>query len=84
MRYSTEPKDHIFLKGYGSLSFTRNMCKSTVKNESSKYSQNLIGHAKQSAKYALKIVSERATGDLIGNRIPDKITKVSKTSPQDS
>ena len=51
-----------------------------------KYSQKL-DHAKQSATDALKTVSKRviqktveASGDFIGNKIADRITKVSKTS----
>ena len=31
-RYSVEPKDQIFLKGYGLLSFARNMSKPIGKN----------------------------------------------------
>ena len=49
-----------------------------------KYSQKLIDHAKQSATNAFKFASKRAiqktteaTGDLIGNKIDSKITKVS-------
>ena len=49
-------------------------------NVSSKYSQKLLDHDKQSAADALKTASIRATqktlevtGDLIGNRIADKI-----------
>ena len=41
------------------------------KNINGKYSQNLLDHAK-------------ATGDLTGNKIADKITKFSKTSSQNS
>ena len=56
---------------------------------SSKYSQKLLDHAKQSATDALKTSLKRAiqktaeaTGDLIGIKIADKITRSSKTSPQ--
>ena len=56
-----------------------------------KHSQKLLDHAKQSAKDALKTTSKRviqktveATGDLIGNKIAAKISKVSKTSSQNS
>ena len=42
MRYSTEPKDRIYVRGYGFLSFAKNM----RKNLSNKYSQKLIGSAK--------------------------------------
>ena len=57
MRYSVQPKDRIFIKGYGFLFFAKNMSK----NLSSKYSpgmlaarQKLLDHAKQSATDALK------------------------------
>ena len=58
---------------------------------SSKYSQKLLDHAKQSATDAFITASKRAiqntteaTGDLIGNKITDKITKVSKNSQQNN
>ena len=61
------------------------------KNLSSKYSQKLLDHAKQSATNALKTASKRAiqktaeaTGGLIGNKINDRITKVSKASPKNN
>ena len=74
------------------MSFVQNMGKnigkSMIKNFSSKNSQKLFDHAKQFAANALKTASKReiqkaaeATGDLIGNEIADKITRVSKTSP---
>ena len=66
----------------------KNIGKSMIKNFSSKNSQKLFDHAKQFAANALKTASKReiqkaaeATGDLIGNEIADKITRVSKTSP---
>ena len=58
---------------------------------SGKYSQRLLGHAKKPATDALKTTSKRviekaaeATGDLIGNKLIDRITKVAKTSIQKS
>ena len=94
-RYSVQPRDRIFAKGYGFLSFAKNMGKiigkNISKNLSSKYSQKILHHAKQSATATLKTASKRsiqktaeATGDLIGNKIADKITRVSKTSPNSS
>ena len=48
--YSVQPKDRIFLKGYGFLSFAKNMVKNIAKNInknlSGKYCQNLLDHAK--------------------------------------
>ena len=49
-RYSVQPRDIIFVKGYGSLSFAKNMGQKIGKNISksskSKYSQKLMDHAK--------------------------------------
>ena len=88
--YSVQRSDRIFAKGYGILCFAKNMSRYVGKNMSEKlsgkYSQKLLDHAKKSATEALKAGSKRkvqitaeATGDLIGNKITDKITKVSKT-----
>ena len=83
MRYSIEPRDRIYVKGYRFLSFAKNMGKSL----SNKYGQKLIDSAKRSTTDAIKTTSKRAiqkivkaTGDLIGNKIADKITSVSKKS----
>ena len=54
------------------------------KGLSNKYGQKLLDSAKKSAADAIKTASKRAiqkteaTGDLIGNKIADKITIVSK------
>ena len=81
MRYSIEPRDRIYVKGYGFLSFAKNMGKSL----SNKYGQKLLDSAKKSTTDAIKTASKRAiqktaetTGDLIGNKIADKITSVLK------
>ena len=83
MRYSNEPRDRIYVKRYGFLSFAKNM----GKNLSNKYGQKLLDSAKKSTTDALKTASRtairktaEATGDLIGNKISDKITSVSKKS----
>ena len=83
MRYSIEPRDRRYVKGYGFLSFA----KKSGKNISSKYSKKLVASAKKSATDAIKTTSKRAiqktaeaTGDLIGNKTPDKITSTSKKS----
>ena len=83
MRYSIEPRDRICVKGYGFLSFAKNMGKSL----SNKYGQKLLDSAKKSTTDAIKTASKRAiqktaeaTGDLIGNKIADKITTISKKS----
>ena len=81
MRYSIEPRDRIYVKGYGFLSFAKNMGKSL----SNKYGQKLLDSAKKSTADAIKTASKRAiqktaeaTGDLIGNKIADRKTSVSK------
>ena len=86
MRYSLEPGERIYLKGYGFLSFTKNM----TKNVSNKHGQKLLNSAKKSATDAIQNASKRAiqktveaTGDLIGNKIADKIASVSKKSPKE-
>ena len=77
MRYSIELRDRIYVKGYRFMSFARSM--------SNKYGKKLVDTAKKSAADAIKTASKRAiqktaeaTCDLIGNKIADKITSVSK------
>ena len=81
MRYSIEPRDRTYVKGYGFLSFAKNMGKIL----SNKYGQKLLDSAKKSTTDIIKSASKRAiqktaeaAGDLIGNKIADKITSVSK------
>ena len=63
-RYSVQPRDQIFVKDYGFLSFAKHMgkntCKIISKNLSGKYSQKLLGHAKKSETDAFKTVSKGA------------------------
>ena len=56
MGYSVEPRDRTYVKGYGFLSFAKNM----GKNLSNKHGQKLIDSAKKSAADASKTVSKRA------------------------
>ena len=81
MRYSIEPRDRIYVKGYVFLSFAKNKGKSL----SNKYGQKLLDSAKNCTTDAIKTASKRAiqktagaTGDMIGNKIADKITTVSQ------
>ena len=83
MRYSIEPRDRIYAKGYGFLSFAKNMGKSL----SNKYGQKRLDSAKKSTTDAIKTASKiaiqktaEATGDLIGNKIADKISKKSSNN----
>ena len=78
MRYSIEPRDRIYVKGYGFLSFAKHMGKSV----SNKYGQKFLDSAKKSTtdaiKTALKNVIQKTAEDVIDNEIADKITSVSK------
>ena len=72
MRYSIEPKDKIYVKWYGLLSFLKNMSK----HLSNKYGQKLLDSAEKSTTDAIKTTSKRAiqtiaetTRDLIVNKL---------------
>ena len=77
MRYSLEPRDRIYVKGYRFMSFARSI--------SNKYGQKLADTAKKTCYRCYKLASKRAiqktaeaTGDLVSNKIANKITSVSK------
>ena len=78
MRYLHEPKKPPkYVKGYGFLSFARRF--------SDKYGKKLMDSSTKRGIDAAKTASKRvlqktagATGELIGNKIADKITPVSK------
>ena len=75
MCYSIEPRERRYVKGYGFMSFARNF--------SDKYSKSLmdkgINVSKTFARTAGKKILKE-TGDLIGNKLADKITSASKKS----
>ena len=79
MRYSIEPKERRYVKGYDFLSFARNF--------SDKYGISLRNAIKTFAKTAGKEIlkeTAKATGDLIGSKTAAKITaKPSKKSHDD-
>ena len=81
MRYSIKPRDRIYVKGYGFLSFSKNMGRNlsnnTIKIDSAK--ESTTNAIKTASKKAIQNTAE-ATGELIDNKIPDKITSVWKTS----
>ena len=56
MRYSIETRDRRYVKGYGFLSFAKNIGKKI----GSKYSQKLVDSAKKSATDTIKTASKRA------------------------
>ena len=78
MRYSTEPKFRKYVKGYGFLSFARKF--------GDKYGKKLMDTATKTGIDAAKTASKRVvqktaktTGDLIGNKMADKIILLGKT-----
>ena len=80
MRYSIEPKDRVYGKGYEFLSFSKNI----GKNLSNKCGQKLLDSPRKAATDIIKTTSKRAiqktaeaTGDLICYKIADKITSAS-------
>ena len=93
--YSVQSRDRISIKGYEFLYFAKNTDKDIGKNISKnliiKYSQRILDHAKQLATYARKTASKKsvqktieATDDLIGNKIADQVTIISRNSRQNS
>ena len=86
MHYSIEPRERRYVKGYGFLSFARNLgthSTKVAKNLNNKYGQKLADSAKKPATDAFEIASKRAikktaeaTGDLVGNTIANKITNI--------
>ena len=77
MRYSAEARFRKYVKGYGFLSFARKFV--------NRYGTKLMDSATKlgidAAKTAPKRVVQKAaepTGDLLGNKIADKITSIVK------
>ena len=82
MKYSTGPRFRKYVKGYGFLSFARKF--------GDKYHKKLINTDTKIGMDAAKNTSKRvvqktaeATGDLIGNKIADKITSLGKTKSKE-
>ena len=77
MRLSLEPEYRKYVKGYGFLSFARKL--------DDKYGKKLVDTTASTGKTFAKTAGKRvvhktteATGDLVGNKIADKITSVGK------
>ena len=93
-RYSVQLRDGIFVKGYGFLSFAKNFGKNIGENVSkhltTKCSEELLlmvlNNLQQMHLNLVQKSNSKAdsTGDLISNKIADKITKVSKNSQQNN
>ena len=70
---------------------SKNIGKNINEILSGKYSQKLLHHAKQSVTHALRTTWKyviqkivKATGDLIGNKIANRITNVSQNSQKNN
>ena len=82
MRYSTEPRFRKYVKGYGFLSIARKF--------GDKYRKKLMDNATKTGIDTAKTASIRviqktadATGNLIGNKIADKITSIGKSKEKE-
>ena len=96
MRYSLEPHYRRYVQGQGFMSFARNIGnkygkkifdvgKCMKKEYGKKILDNSLSAGKDFAKIAGKKVltkSAEATGDLIGNKIADRITKSARNKEQ--
>ena len=63
MRYSIEPRDGIYVKGYEFLSFAKNM----VKSWSNKYGQKLLDNAKKSNRCTKNSIEKGNSKNSRGN-----------------
>ena len=78
MRYLAGPRFRKYLKGYGFLSFARKFGDKYGKKLIDNATKTVMGPAKTASKKVVQKTAE-APGDLIGNKIPDKITSLGKT-----
>ena len=90
MRYSIELRDRIYVKGYGFLSFAKNIGKSLAKawevSMGKRFLMQQISQQQMSLRLTLKRAIQKiveATVDLIGNKIAEKIAKATTESIQE-
>ena len=83
MRYSTEPKYRNYVKGYAFLSFARKCGDKDGKKLMDTAAKTGIDAAKTASKRVVQ-KTEEATGDLIGNKIADKITSIGKPKEKET
>ena len=81
MRYSAEPKYKKYVEGYDFLSFARKLGDKYVKKlmNTEKKKKKADTDAAKTASKRVVLKTAEATGDLIVNKIADKITSVGKT-----
>ena len=76
-KYSTEPIFRKYVNGYGILSFTKKLDDKYCKKLMDTTTKTGIDAAKTASKRVVQKTAE-AAGDLIGNKIADKITSIGK------
>ena len=77
MRYSTEPRFRKYVKGYVFLSFARTFSDKCGKKIMDTATKTGIDAAKTTSKRVVQKTAD-TTGDLIVNKIADKITSTGK------
>ena len=77
MRYTTESRFRKYVKGYGFLSFAKKFGDKYGKKLMDSAAKAGIDEAKTASKGVVQKTAE-AAGDLIGNKIADKITSIGK------
>ena len=77
MRYSTEPRFRKYVRSYSFLSFGRKIGNKYGKKIMNTAAKTGIDAAKTGSKRVFQKTAE-AAGDLIGNKIADKITSIGK------
>ena len=77
MRYSKESRFKKYVKGYDFLSFARKSGDKYGKKLMDTATKTVIDATKTSSKKVVQKAAE-ATGDLIGNKLVDKITSIGK------
>ena len=83
MRYSTQPRFTKYGKVYGVFSFSGNLDNNCGKNLMDTATKTGIDPAKTESKTVAQKIA-RATGDLIGNKIADKITSIGKPKEKET
>ena len=78
MKYSTETRFRKSFVGYDFLSFVRKFGDKQDKKLMNTATKTGIDAAKSASKQVVQENAE-ATGDLIGNKIPDKVTSLGKS-----
>ena len=72
MRYLAEPRDRIYVKGYGFSSFAKNI----GKNVSNKYGKKILNSAKESTTDAIKAASKTAIQKKQKQLVIELVTKL--------